>query len=107
MKSELKSEAIVLFKSRPKENNSLVKASGERTLVEIIEDTRSGVPAKSELESKVFITYLTNSFLQEKKAFLNKRKRELKREGKELDIALSESSPSIFKDKSKPKSIMS
>ena len=28
----------------------LVKKQGEKTLIEIIEDSRSGIPAKSELE---------------------------------------------------------
>lgn len=31
----------------------MARPKGEKTLIEIIEDTKSGVPAKSELETKV------------------------------------------------------
>ena len=31
----------------------IVKAAGDKTLIEIIDDTKSGIPAKSELEQKV------------------------------------------------------
>lgn len=56
-KDKEKSEALVLVKHKLKDTHQLVKASGERTLVEIIEDTRSGKPAKSEIDSKVCLTH--------------------------------------------------
>ena len=60
----------------------MLKPLGERTLIEIIEDRRSGLPAKSEIESK------------EKKAFLQKKKRELKKYGKDkLDLISLSSHP--------------
>lgn len=32
-----------------------MKSSGEKTLIEIIKDTKSGIPAKSEVTKKVLI----------------------------------------------------
>lgn len=38
----------------------IAKKEGEKTLIEIIEDSRSGIPAKSEIENRVSIKYFEN-----------------------------------------------
>lgn len=49
---EKKQRALVL-KSVPKASLVPKKEEGKKTLVEIIEDTKSGVPAQSEVDSKL------------------------------------------------------
>ncbi len=78
---EEKSETVVSVKLRSRTNSlkaerqnlALTKKSGEKTLIEIIEDTRSGVPAKSELESKVCLIHLID--LGEEGIALEKKER--------------------------------
>ena len=61
MKEEFKRPQDVKVVVRKEANMSIVKKEeGQKTLVEIIEDARTGKPAKSEIESR------------EKKAFLKK-----------------------------------
>ncbi|CDW72041.1 myb domain-containing protein [Stylonychia lemnae] len=62
---------IVQLIRKEDQNYTVCKKQGEKTLIEIIEDTKSGVPAKSELEIK------------EQKAFLKIQKRKNKQEEKE------------------------
>lgn len=58
------------------EQMQVAKKEGQKTLIEIIEDSRSGIPAKSEIESKVslHIINLINSFLIGEEGILEKEK---------------------------------
>eukprot|EP00347_Sterkiella_histriomuscorum_P011109 403373722 len=75
------------------QNLVIQKTSGEKTLIEIIEDSRSGIPAKSELESK------------EQKAFLKKQKLEMKDE--EGESKNSSAQPKTFLMNDQPKKAQS